>query len=207
MSLLVSVGNWKVWHWGGLQWNNIICSLMKLGSTNSKVWGGGGGDIQTPEWFKKYVFFPLYKENKLKKTHTQASAVIMSNIISYKNSLTRQDRKKMMMEGDLWYTLFIWCLIWKQQLTWRYCLLELCCAVWYIVLVSENTLLPWVGGSRLSNMLVTIYQTTWCHIPEDSNHHHHCLENLKFQTVYFCWTFLVATLVMHIYHRFLTHTE
>jgi hypothetical protein len=31
MLLLVSVLNLKVWHWGGFQWHNIICSVMKPG--------------------------------------------------------------------------------------------------------------------------------------------------------------------------------
>jgi len=37
-----------------------------------------------------------------------------------------------------------------------------------------------------SEMMVYFYQTTWYHIPEDSNHQSHFHENLKSQEIYAC---------------------
>jgi uncharacterized membrane protein YecN with MAPEG domain len=35
------------------------------------------------------------------------------------------------------------------------------------------------GGSKVLQKLISIYQNTWCHIPEGHNHNIHCYENLK----------------------------
>lgn len=57
--LLMSVGNWKVWHWSSLQWHNTICSLMKLGQL---VEGGGGTYTQDTMVILKSIFFLLERE-------------------------------------------------------------------------------------------------------------------------------------------------
>lgn len=69
-----------------------------------------------------------------------------------------------------------------------YCLLG-CDALWsrrYLPTFWWNLLLAsgWKSKATASSkILVTIYHTTQCHIPEDGNLHSHCHKNLKFMTL------------------------
>ena len=54
-----------------------------------------------------------------------------------------------------------------------------------------------VGDSRLLQMLVTVYQSAWYHVPEDRSLHHYSCENLKICCCTFPWSFefLVCSLL------------
>lgn len=54
-----------------------------------------------------------------------------------------------------------------------------------------------VGDSRLLQMLVTVYQCAWYHIPEDWSLHRYSCENLKICSCTFPWPFefLVCSLL------------